>query len=179
MPGIALSVILVLSAEGAGHSLASWLAAPQMQVKKLQPRDFPHLPPVIIRSLESRKCLIAQSGLKATPENVIRGSFKLSAQQDWAVLCSRNGTSSVLIFWGGSAKSVSEIAATKETDGSCRTIAAVGREYILRHYRYYRLYGAPKPPPIKHQGIDDGDCEKASVVRYLYRRKWLKLQGAD
>jgi hypothetical protein len=176
---IVLSIIFVSSVELAGHPQTRVLVTPQEQTKKLRPRDFRHLPPEIIRYLESRNCLIPQSGSKRNPENVISGSFKLAGQQDWAVLCSRNQTSSILIFWAGSAKSVSEIAAGKQTDGSCRTITAVGRQYILQHYRYYRQSGARKPPPINHQGIDDGNCETVSVVRYLYRGKWLQLQGAD
>ncbi|MEO8658007.1 MAG: hypothetical protein ABI693_06030 [Bryobacteraceae bacterium] len=42
----------------------------------------------------------------------------------------------------------------------------------------YRAYGGPKPPPIDHQGIESGG-DKASVVLYHYRGKWLTLQGAD
>ena len=40
---------------------------------------------------------------------------------------------------------------------------------------HYRAYGGPKPPPIDHQGIESGG-EKASVVLYCYRGKWLKLR---
>jgi hypothetical protein len=175
---IVLSIIFVSSVELAGYPQTRVLVTPQEPIKKLRPRDFPNLPPEIIRYLESRKCLIPQSGLKKNPENVTSGSFKLAGQQDWAVLCSRHRTSSILIFWAGSVRSVSEIAEGKG-DGSCQTITAVGREYILQHYRYYRQSGAPTPPPINHQGIDEGNCETASMVWYLYRGKWLKLQGAD
>lgn len=57
-----------------------------------------------------------------------------------------------------------------------RTMSAVDRKYILDHYQ---VYGGPKPPPINHQGIDDGFMGKASVVRYFDRGHWLRLQGAD
>jgi hypothetical protein len=62
------------------------------------------------------------------------------------------------------------------TLGYSRAIDAVGKDYILKHYE---AYGGPKPPPITHHGINDAFVEKASVVRYFYRGKWLELQGAD
>ena len=92
-----------------------------------------------------------------------------------------------MVFWRGSTKSVSEVAKVPDRNflqtiteggriGFSRMIEAVDRDYILKHYEAYR---GPKPPPIEHQGIDDAFIEKASVVRYYYRGKWLELQGAD
>ena len=103
------------------------------------------------------------------------------------MLCSRRGTSSILIFRADTAKLVGEIAAAKDeafqqdvdgrgTLGYSRAIVAVGKESILKHHK---AYGGPDPPPISHQGIDDCFVEKASVVRYFYHGKWLELQGAD
>jgi hypothetical protein len=60
--------------------------------------------------------------------------------------------------------------------GYSRAISAVGKNHILD---YYKAYGGTEPPPIEHQGINDAFAEKASVVRYFYRGKWLELQGAD
>lgn len=54
-------------------------------------------------------------------------------------------------------------------------IAPVSRKYILDHYR---AYGGPKPPPIDQQGIDCSSGMSASIL-YLYKGKWLMLQGAD
>jgi hypothetical protein len=60
-----------------------------------------------------------------------------------------------------------------------RHIRTVGKKYIFEHYEAYKDSGAPKPPPITHQGIDEGICDSASIVWYWHRGKWLKLQGAD
>jgi hypothetical protein len=118
---------------------------------------------------------------------VIRGEFAKRGQTDWAVLCSKDGASSVLVFWRGSARSVAEIAKAADRNylqvvggngeiGFSRSIIAVGREYILNHFREY---GGPRPPRIDHQGIDDGYLGKASYTLYYHWGKWLELQGAD
>jgi hypothetical protein len=152
----------------------------------LPPRAFHQLPAAIVKSLEARKCSIPQSPFDKTPQNVVRGSFTGAKRNEWAVLCSRGGISSILVFRADSDKPVADIAAQKDDnylvqEGQqapylSRAISAAGKDYILEHYK---AYGGPKPPPITHQGIEDSFLEKASIVRYFYRGKWLELQGAD
>jgi hypothetical protein len=89
-------------------------------------------------------------------------------------------------FLNGSEKNPAELARFEDriylegidqnTIGFGRTIAAVGRDFIMRHYN---AYGGPKPPPIDHQGSDDAFLEKASVTWYFHNEKWLKLTGTD
>lgn len=154
---------------------------------RLPPTAFSQLPGKVVQYLQGRGCMVPQTYLSGVPHNVISGEFARRGQRDWAVLCSRNRESSILVFWRGSTKSVSEVAKVSDRDflqtiteggkvGFSRMIKAVDRDYILKHYE---AYGGPKPPPIEHQGIDDAFVEKASVVRYYYGRKWLELQGAD
>jgi hypothetical protein len=154
---------------------------------RLSPQAFLLLPPNLIRNLQARGCSIPQAFGASEPHNVVSGEFIRKGQTDWAVLCSRLRRSTILLFWGGSPQRVSAIAESPDSTflqtidgtgsiGFSRAIDAVGRDYILKHYREY---SGPNPPPIDHQGIDDTFMGKASVVHYYYRRKWLKLQGAD
>lgn len=158
-----------------------------LSIRRLAPSAFQHLPENIARYLQSRGCTVPQLWHDAVPHNVITGEFARKGQTDWAVLCSKNRVSSILVFWRGSTKSVAEIA--REPDriylqvvdsygkvGFSRGISGVGKDYILKHYREY---GGLKPPPIDHQGIDNGYDEKGSVILYYFRGKWLRLQGAD
>jgi len=95
---------------------------------------------------------------------------------DWAVLSSLKGVSTILVFWNASEKNPDAIAPAKDRDSNNqRGIRAVGKDFIMRHYR---AYGGPKPPPIDHQGIEDAG-EKASIVWYFYEGQWLQLTGAD
>ena len=154
---------------------------------RLSPQSFHQLPRNIIRSLQNRGCTIPQEFGNSEPHNVVSGELITRGQRDWAVLCSRKRSSSILVFWGGSVREVSAIAPSPDirflqtidgrgSIGFSRAIGAVGRDYILKHYHEY---GGPKPPSIDHQGINDAYVEKGSVVHYYYRGKWLELQGAD
>jgi hypothetical protein len=162
---------------------ADWDAADSATVR-LSPTAFPELPAGIVRALLSRNCRVPQLRGVNEPHNVVSGEFARPGQKDWAVLCSRAGHSTLLVFWGAMADSVAELASAPDLislqgDGKIgfsRRISVVGREYILDHYREY---GGPKPPPIDHDGIDDAFVGKASVVRYYYKGEWLTLTGAD
>ena len=155
----------------------------------IAPKAFPALPPAVTADLEARACRIPQSYMDPAPHNVVVGSFFGPSSQDWAVLCSREGRSSILVYPAGETEGVEEIArgredgpplatqvAEEERFGFDRMITAVGEKYIFDRYRWY---GGPEPPPIQHQGINDAVVEKASRVHYYYDGSWLVLQGAD
>ena len=179
-------VVLVLACVAHAQAQVRWQLADAATVR-LSPKAFPQLPKSIASHLEARGCTVPQAFHNTSPHNVIRGEFAKRGQLDWAVLCSRNRVSSILIFWNGSAKSVSEIARAADKDflqgidaggkiGFSRAIDVVGKDFILEHYKEY---GGRKPPPLSRQGINDAFVEKASTVHYFYRRRWWQLQGAD
>jgi hypothetical protein len=156
------------------------------QVTRLPPSRFPQLPLAIRQELNRRGCTIPQVWGEKTPHNVIKGLFAQRAELDWAVLCSVNRASTILIFRNASTSRVIELARAADINGLqsvggtqigySREISPVGREFIMRHYQ---AYGGVTPPPIDHQGIDDAFVGKASVVLYFYRGKWFELTGAD
>jgi hypothetical protein len=163
-----------------------WTVAEE-RIVRLKPKAFRQLPDAVLRDLERRRCRIPQTFLSGEPHNVIMGSFARKGQTDWAVLCSRNGRSSVIVYWNGSPRSISRTGDAGDknflqtidgngTIGFSRSIQPVGRETIIASYR---SYGGRRPPSIDHEGIDDAYVEKASVILYFYRGRWIELQGAD
>lgn len=160
--------------------------AAERAIVRLPPTAFPALPAAVIRELQRRRCTIPQETFSKTPNNVIAGQFARPGQQDWAVLCSTGGASSILVFWKGSARNPAELARMEDKTflqglaggkiGFSRGLSAIGSDFILEHYR---AYGGPKPPPMDHQGIDDAFLEKASVVQYFFKGGWLQLTGSD
>lgn len=184
--GLILMMCGVLSVPQLQHKPDKWELADAATVR-LSPRAFRSLPRNVIHTLEARGCSIPQLFGTSEPHNVVKGEFMKKGQTDWAVLCSRNKRSSILIFAGGSSKRVTAIAESADRTflqtidgggniGFSRAIDAVGRDFLVKHHEEY---DGPTLPPIDHQGINDTFAEKGSVVHYYYRGKWLHLQGAD
>lgn len=163
----------------------NWEAANE-EIIRLSPNEFSNLPKTVGNDLEKRGCTIPQSYNENEKHNVIQGEFKRKGQKDWAVLCSQEKVSSILIYWNGSIENVSRIASEDDKTylqgigngkiGFSRAIGVSDAKYI---YDHYKAYGGLKPPEITHNGIIDAFVEKASTVFYLHRGKWLNLQGAD
>ena len=176
------TVVLLCSAFTYGQGSGG----PKQQGIYLSPSAFRELPAGVSADLKQRGCLIPQSGDTSKPNNVIRGEFARPGQIDWAVLCSVRGVSRILVYWKGESRAPASLTLRAdrnyfETDFQgrqifVRAIQPVGQDFILEHYR---AYGGPKPPTINHQGIDDAFLEKASIVWYFERGRWLKLTGAD
>ena len=163
------------------------MGAALFDLERLPPSTFHQLPRSVVRALRSRGCAIPQTDLEPRPNNIITGEFAKRGQKDWAVLCSRGGNSSILVFWGGGIKAPAELAKAPDeaywlgNNGEgfhyYRHLMRADRKYILVHYREYGR--GEFIPSINHDGIDDGFLEKGSEVYYFYRRKWLSLPGAD
>jgi hypothetical protein len=193
-------LLIAVLAAGAGHAedtsawdQARWERAEKQaerEMRRLPPSDFTQLPPEVTRELARRGCMVPQSfsflGEETKPHNVIRGSFAKKGQTDWAVLCSTGGASSIRIFWGGSPRCPDMLAPEADKAylqnfgdgkiGYSRKISAAGKDVIQE---CFRAYGGPKPPPIRHQGIEDSFVMKASIIHYCHQGKWLQLTGAD
>jgi hypothetical protein len=162
-----------------------WARADQA-TRRLAPSAFVRLPAAVRAELERRGCTIPQPFSATQPANVITGRFTSTAGTDWAVLCSRQRTSSILVFRGGSASAVAEIASHPDINflqaigggviGYSRALGVADAKYIQDHHE---RYGGPKPPPLDHEGINDIFVEKGSSVWYWHRGHWLKFAGAD
>jgi hypothetical protein len=156
------------------------------QVRRLEPHAFSQLPAAVAAVLQRRGCTIPQPDPGARTANVIRGEFFSRARPGWAVLCSTDGHSAILVFRDDADGNPEELARSEDRNylmdaGEGRVvysrgIRAVDRTFIIEHYR---AYGGPEPPPIDHEGIDDAFLEKASIVHYRFEGKWLQLTGAD
>lgn len=158
----------------------------ESHIIRLQPGAFAQLPTQIVRALQEQGCTVPQSFVDPQPHNVVQGELRRKGQMDWAVLCSRDGHSSILVFGNSSPTRITEISRLSDGIfvqgigggklGYSRRIGIVGKQFIIEHYR---AYGGPEPPSIDHQGIDDAFLEKASVVHYYHGGRWLELTGAD
>jgi hypothetical protein len=192
---VLLGIVAALAATACGsgeESLDVWERADRAIVR-LAPSEFPGVPPAIVEALEQRGCRVPQPYTIGGPHNLIHGRFRNAEQEDWAVLCSRDRQTSLLIFWGGSPDEVTEEGPGPdrnslqnygaELPGYDRIIAtASGEEAILHNLRVYADRGvetARNAPPIMHDGLEFAVAEKGSSIRYLHEGRWYSLPGGD
>jgi len=164
----------------------SFAQMPAARIERLSPAAIRRLPANLVKELQRRGCTIPQETHTKQSNTVIKGEFAKPGQTDWAVLCSVNGVSAILVFWNGSEKNPASLAPMedrifiqgfKKSESSySRGIRPVGKSFITLHHD---AYGGRPLPPINHHGIVDTFTEKASVVWYSYQGQWLKLSGSD
>ena len=88
----------------------------------------------------------------------------------------------ILVFQGGSAMEVMELASQPDSDflqGYGEGVIGFSRAIGVASPKYIREHGWPKSRPPDHDGVDDGFLGKASVVWYLSEGSWQRLPGAD
>jgi hypothetical protein len=152
--------------------------------RMLPPATFTELPAPILRDLEKRHCMIPQSYEAKSPENVVHGAFLQQGSNDWAVLCSQDGTSTLLVYWNGTAAKPAELAAQVDSDtaephdetsllGYARGIDSASTNKI-NELLANKPYG-----PFDHDGIKDAHIEKSSVIHYFKGGTWMTLAGSE
>jgi hypothetical protein len=161
------------------------------QIRRVSPEAFPNLPSEVRTELRIRGCLIPEQTAinEETPgqwRNVIEGEFFEKGKTSYAVLCSVNEWSSIVVFRNASDRHPEELAKSEDKNqlqgigngkiAYSRAIQPADSGFILNHYR---AYGGAEPPPLDHQGIDDVFLQKASVTYYRYHGEWRKLTGSD
>ena len=182
------AVLIAALFQGAHVLPPEWVAA-EKAIVRLPPAAFPNLPASVRADLERRQCTIPQPDGELDdppPYNVIKGRFTSAQVVDIAVLCSKDGVSTILVFRGGSVKDVAELAESRDAGWLqtghpkpivfSRAILPASPDAIRT---YYKEFGGPQPPPLDHDGIHNLFVDKASIVHYWWGGKWLQLQGAD
>jgi hypothetical protein len=187
---VALAVLVGLIGHAAHATMQmpppeAWQRADQA-TRRLAPSDFSELPPSVRIELERRGCRIPQTWVGEVRGNVVRGRFTDRSIEDWAVLCSRDRVSSILVFWNASPKTVASLAERPDRDflqvvapgeiGFSREITVAAPEDVRTHYEWYTNV---EPPVLTHDGIDDAFAEKGSTVWYRQGDRWVKLLGSD
>jgi hypothetical protein len=165
-------------------------------IRKLQPADVAELPTELVNKLSARGCMIPQfgqigrSGETASdpattggPTNVIHGEFARHGQEDWAVLCSKGGSSTILIFWGKTTACPGSLARLDDGHYLKR-----GKDKKVRYSRSIRTLGENDLgdragiaglKPMSHQGIDDRFVGKSSALFYCSEGKWRIFPAKD
>lgn len=154
------------------------------------PDAFGALPPAVRSDLVDRGCGIPQIHGQVTPENVIRGAFAEPGSEDWAVLCSIGGVSTVLLYWEtlpgpcASAVGASENADWNQGMGEdavafSRLLKEASPQDILSRRHGWSAPDIPADLRIEHDGFHEVMVGKGSTIHYCWQGEWLALPGAD
>jgi hypothetical protein len=171
-------------------------------IRKLQPADVAGLPPQFVEKLNARGCSIPQFGdigrgrefagdagtagdpaTAGDPTNVIHGEFARHGQEDWAVLCSKGGSSTIVIFWGKTTRCPASLARLDDAHYLKR-----GKDKKVRYSRSIRALGESELgdrggmaglKSFAHQGIDDRFVGKSSALFYCSEGKWKIFPAKD
>jgi hypothetical protein len=152
------------------------------RIRLLPVASFPDLPAAVGDQLNRRQCMIPQSFEAQAPENVIHGSFRAAGSDDWAALCSVDGSTTLYVFLGGQFDAPIALRSQPDTAwlgaepgasifGSGWGIA-VRSAATLRASR--QMHGAAN---FDHDGIEDARLERSATVRYWEDGKWLAIGG--
>lgn len=167
-------------------------------IRKLQPADVAGLPPAFVGKLNARGCGIPQfgdvgrasapaaagdSGAADSTTNVIHGEFARAGQEDWAVLCSKGGSSTIVIFWGKATACPASLARLDDAHYLKR-----GKDKKMKYSRSIRALGQRDLgdragisglKSFSHQGIDDRFVGKSSAFFYCSEGKWKIFPAKD
>lgn len=149
------------------------------KIRLLPLASFPGIPDTIRTELETRHCMVPQTYEARQPENVVHGAFEKKGTSDWAVLCSVNGASSLLVFFANRSQTPFTLDTGKNSQwiavrpsGQVRGFAwgvdALGPAEISQQVH-------ADPDAFDHDGVGDAFIERESTIRYYSNGAWTIL----
>ncbi len=155
-------------------------------IRHLPVSSFPDLPPAIQDQLNHRGCLIPQSYEARQPENVVHASLERSGSSDWAVLCSAQGTVSLLVFFGSGSSRPFTLASSPETErlqphGSSGVLGfnwAI--DPALPQDIHEAQLGMHHPPRrLDHDALADSVIDRRTVYHFYFSNAWILIDTQD
>jgi len=132
---------------------------------------FPALPQPIATALNDHHCLIPQTYEARRPENVIRGSFEKQGSDDWAALCSVNGSTTLYVFFQSQPGIPIALRQQRNIDWlGAEIVGAYGSAWgiALRRPSHIPIDKSNQlHPPLDHDGIEDSNIEKSTSIHYF------------
>jgi hypothetical protein len=155
----------------------------EYRIRLLPLASFPALPAPVAAQLYRHGCMIPQSFEAREPENVIHGAFRGSGSDDWAVLCSVSGTTTLYVFFAGQYDAPLALRSQPDTawlgtePGGSIFSSAWG--IALRHSTELRAYPEFRRLHADHDGIEDARLERSSIIHYCDDGKWIVVDAGS
>ena len=152
-------------------------------IRHLPVSSFPELPAAVQDLLNRRDCLIPQTYEAHHPENVIHASLERPGSSDWAVLCSAQGTVSLLVYFSSAPAKLLVLAASPETErlqahdpsgvlGFNWGIDPASPEQI----RTAQIGLLHRPALVDHDALADSLVDHRTVYHFYLKNAWIVLE---
>ncbi len=155
-------------------------------IRHLPVNSFPQLPPAIQDALTRRGCLIPQSYEAHQPENVVYASLEQPGSSDWAVLCSANGSVSLLVFFSGNGGEPMVLATAPETERlqSHGSSNVLGFNWAIDPASPEDIHeaqlGMRRPPPrLDHDALADSVIDQTTIYHFYSKGAWTLIDTQD
>ena len=161
-----------------GHILVAGHPTPYL-IRHLPVSSFPELPAGVQALLNRRGCLIPQTYEAHHPENVIHASLERAGSSDWAVLCSAQGTVSLLVFFSSAPAQLAVLASAPETQRlqTHDPTGVLGFNWGIdpaspAQVREAQTGMEHRPALADHDALADSVVERRTVYHFYAKRAW-------
>ena len=165
-----------------GQILVAGHSTPYL-IHRLPVSSFPELPAAVLDLLNRRGCMIPQTYEAHHPENVVHASLERAGSSDWAVLCSAQGTVSLLVFFTSApSKSLDQpfvLASAPETQRlqAHDTTGVLGFNWGIdpaspEQIREAQIGLEPRPQLVDHDALADSVIEQKTVYHFFAKHVW-------
>jgi hypothetical protein len=199
--GILLCVCALLSAQPAkipstplnesGQVMLAGRSMPYV-IRHLPVSSFPELPDGVAKALIERGCLIPQTYQAHRPENVVQASLERAGSTDWAVLCSAQGTVSLLVFFGSATDGEGSVARAQVLASAVETErlqvrgadGVLGFNWGIDPATPERVHEAQagmdkRPARVDHDALADTLVDRHTVYHFYTKGAWIALAMPD
>jgi hypothetical protein len=153
------------------------------RIRHLPVSSFPELPQVAANLLTERGCSIPQTYQARRPENVVSASLEQPGSSDWAVLCSAEGTVTLLVFFGSDLEHPAALtSATEKQRLQVHDLTGVmGFNWGIdpaspRQVREAQASMDHRPPLLDHDALADIVINKRTIYHFFAKNTWTTLE---
>jgi hypothetical protein len=140
--------------------------------------------------LNRRGCTIPQTYEAHRPENVVHASLAQAGSSDWAVLCSAQGTVSLLVFFDGDSGHAEAkptvLASSPETQRlqAHDPSGVLGFNWGIDPATPQQVLEAQsglkhRPAQVDHDALADSTVEHRTIYHFYAKSNWFLLDTAD
>jgi len=165
-----------------GQIVVAGLSTPYL-IRHLPISSFPEVPTELVALLNRRGCLIPQTYQAHHPENVIHASLEHPGSSDWAVLCSSEGTVSLLVYFASAPTRLHTLAAAPETERlqAHDPSGVLGFNWGIdpaspQQIRTAQIGLLHRSALVDHDALADTLIDRRTVYHFYVKNAWVALQ---